>query len=145
MQCLYRLKWEGICGATCSVWGLFCCVGNSNRILKKPPHLSVTGAARMSPWAGRGEKKLTPCHANKSKHWWWPWLFFPSFHLCSNSTFFLHRYKANRVWTLDRVRVNTGCCDVCVVSEPTCVWGEHSWYRGYGGIFFFSCRVRCFE
>lgn len=69
----------------------------------------------MSPWA-RGR------HANKSKHWWWPPLFFSSLLLLPSWTFFLHLYKANRVWTPDGTSVNTGCCDVCVVSERLCVW-----------------------
>lgn len=69
---------------------------------------------------------------------WWLWLFSPSFLL---QPFSGHRpsesYKANRVvWTRAGVRLNTGCCDVCV--EWATVSGGHSWYWARGAIFFLT-------
>lgn len=61
-------------------------------------------------------------------HWWWPWLFLSIFFFLSLLQHFLggclpsQSYKANRVvWTQGEIRVNMGCCDVCVVSEWPCV------------------------
>lgn len=60
------------------------------------------------------EQNLTLWHANKhwGMHQWWP--FFPFFSASLYNSF-LQSYKANTV--VAEIRVNTGCCDVCVVSD----------------------------
>lgn len=136
-----RLKWGGMCAATCSMWWL-------GWILHKTAQLEggyqsggtwSTGAALVSPPTEKKEEKkkqalsCAPMAAMVVIS-----IFFSlslSFSIFQGQPS-LTSYKANRaVWTWGGIRVNTGCCDVC--GEWVAVCGGHSWYWACGAIFFF--------
>lgn len=72
-------------------------------VAEAPRSTGVTSVLRDE----KEKENVTLWHANKNKPWavhrWWPLL-----------SFRLFGYKANRAaLSLDGVRANTGCCDVC--------------------------------
>lgn len=115
-----RLKGGGMCAQMCSMscWGPNPQVGSlykttargeSYHMLLK--HRCSSAVSHSAQKRTKQEQNLTLWHANKhwGMHQWWP--FFPFFLLLSITV----SYKANTV--VAEIRVNTGCCDVCVVSD----------------------------
>lgn len=151
-----------MCEATCPMWWLGWILFKTSQRGGRYQSGGTwsTGAVLVSPPAKGGKnKKLDLWHSNENKHWavhwWWPRLLLPFFFFfffltsCRFSFFCfegqpsLTKLKANRVvWTRGAIRVNTGCCDVCVVSEWPCVVDIPDTEPVE---LFFSCRVRCFE
>lgn len=120
-----RLKGGGMCAQMCSMscWGPNPQVGSLYKTTQPEGKATTcswsTGAALLSLIQHKKEKnetrtKLDPVTCKQTLRYA-PMVAILSFFSASLYNSFLQSYKANTV--VAEIRVNTGCCDVCVVSD----------------------------